>query len=410
MRILLLPPWFPPEITTSGHLYYELSQALAERGHEVTVVAPLPRWRLANKEAGSKYRGKWLMRETNNGVHIIRVASIPIPHSSAIAKGLDHISRGLVHLIGGFIAGKQNVILVYSPSLFSGLAAYYLTKVKHIPFVLNAQDIFPQYAIDLGILRNRYLIKMFRTIEKFVYKHACYITVHSEGNRCYLASQGVDPKKLVVITNWVDTDRIVPSEGGNAFRSEYNLGNKFVVSYAGTIGWAQDLDTVIKSATLLQSHEGVCFIFVGEGPDKPTLENKVKAMGLRNVLFLPLQPWNKYPLVLYASDVCLVNLKQQLSTPVVPSKLLNIMASGRPVVASLPPDGDAAAIIKAAHCGICVNPGDAEGLAHAILELHGNPVLCQELGRNGREHVEEYYSLSASTEAYERLFSQVGST
>jgi glycosyltransferase involved in cell wall biosynthesis len=218
-----------------------------------------------------------------------------------------------------------------------------------------------------------------------------------------LISRGVEPAKLVVISNWADTERIVPGPKENGFREEHGLNGKFVVSYAGTIGWAQDLDTVIESAGLLRSYRDIRFILVGDGPKRRPLQAKASALGLDNVSFLPLQPRDRYPLLLNASDVCLISLNPRLTTPVVPGKLFDIMASGRPVVGDVPLDGDAPRIVAEGPCGICVAPGDPDRLAEAILKLYRDPALAAELGANGRRLVEHKYSRSICTRRYERL-------
>ena len=404
MHILIITNYFPPEITGAGHLYYELTSGLVSRGHEVTVVTGFPRWRVDRDKLKPEYRRRLLLREEMDGICVLRVATVPLPLQFVVFRGPDHFLIAVSFLLGGLLVKEPDVILVYSPPLPLGLTAWILGRWRHVPFVFNVQDIFPKYVVDSGVLRHRALIRMFETIEHFLYRKANAITVHSEGNRDYLISQDVEDHKLVVVPNWVDTERISPGPRRNEFRHQYGLDNHFIVSYAGTIGYAQDLDTVIESATLLKDHQDIAFVFVGEGGEKPRLQAKVESLGLSNTRFLPIQPWEKYPLVLQASDACLVNLKPTLTTPVVPSKLLNIMASGRPVVANVPLNGDAARIIHEANCGLCLEAGDARGLAEAILKLYRDPHLADELGRNGRRHAEARFSCEVCVRRYEALF------
>jgi len=403
MRVLLLTPAFPPEITGSGHLYYELAENLVAYGHDVTVIAALPRQRLGDQELDGRYRRRLLLREMINDIQVMRVATVPLPLTFRLTKGLDHFTTPLAYLIGGLFSESQHVILAYSPPQTLGLTAYALARRQGIPFVLNAQDMVPQYGIDLGLLNNSLAIKLFRAIERFLYRHAPYILVHSEGNRRYLVSRGVESKKLMAISNWADTERIVPGPKDTRFREEHGLNGRFVISYAGTIGWAQDLDTVIESAALLRSHQDIRFVLVGDGPKRRPLQAKANALALDNVIFLPLQPRDRYPLLLHASDVCLISLSPRLTTPVVPGKLFDIMASGRPVVGDVPLDGDAPRIVAEGPCGICVEPGEPHKLADAILKLYHDPALAAELGANGRSLVERKYSRSICTRSYEQL-------
>lgn len=402
MNILLITPNFPPEITGAGHLYFELAKSMVDRGHKTTVVTCFPRWHI--NEMPPKYKGKIFMCETMEGIQVMRVKMPPLPLKIPAIRGIDHFLVAIEFLIGALFSGKRDIILVYSPPLTLGVTACVLGKIRRIPFVFNVQDIFPKYAVDSGVLKDRFLIRFFEAIERFVYKHAKYISVHSPGNWGYLASRGVPKNKLIVIPNWVDTDRVRPGDKHNRFREQYNLDGKFVVSYVGTIGYAQDVNVIIQSAALLKSYEDILFFLVGEGPEKKNLERKARTLGLNNVMFVPIQPWEKYLEVLRASDVSLINLKKELSTPVVPSKTFNMMASGIPIVASVPPHGDAANIIEEGQCGLCVPAGDDEELARAILKLYKESSLKEEMGKNGRNHAVNYYSREACTSKYEELF------
>ena len=402
MNILLITSYFPPEITGAGHLYFELSKSLVDKGHKVTVVTCFPRWHI--NEMPPEYKGKIFMWEKMEEIQVIRVKMPPLPLNIPAIRGIDHFLVAIAFLISSLFLGKQDIILVYSPPLPLGLTAFMLGKIRKIPFIFNVQDIFPRYAIDSGVLNNRLLIGFFEMMARFVSGRAKYVSVHSPGNREYLASRRVPRDKLVVIPNWVDIDRVKPAEKHNGFSKRYSLDNKFVVSYAGTIGYAQDANTIIRSAGLLKSHKNILFLLVGEGPEKQDLVRKSKNLGLNNVMFLPTQPWDRYLEVLQASDVSMINLKKELSTPVVPSKIFNIMASSTPTVASIPLDGDAAKIIEEAQCGLCVPAGDEEKLAQVILHLYENPSLGKRMGENGRIHVERYYSRASCVKRYEELF------
>ena len=407
MRALILTPAFPPEITGSGHLYYELTASLAASGHAVTVITALPRQRMGDQKLDNRYRGKLLMRETMVGAQVIRPATLPLPLSVPLMKGLDHFSIAFSYLMAGLVAGKQQVVLAYSPPLTFGLAAFLLSRKNRIPFVLNVQDIFPQYAIDAGLLRNPMLIRQFRALESFLYRHADCITVHSERNREYLVSKGVPASKVVTIPNWADVEFYRPGPSQNVFRSEHGFQNEFIVSYAGTMGWAQGLDAVLQAAELLRDEKRIQFVLVGDGPRRRDLQARAAAAGLQNVTFLPLQPRDKYPLLIQASDVCLISLNQRLSTPVVPGKLFDIMACGRPVVGNVPLGGDAPAIVNAARCGICVESDRADQLAEAILKLYREPSLAEEMGANGRRYAESHFSRPVCTGAYEQLLKEL---
>lgn len=404
MRVLIMTDSYPPEIRSASHLMLELSEDLAKLGHEVTVLTCLPRYNLT--EMPQKYRRKFFIREDVNDITVIRVAPPPIHQVGPILRSIGQISLPFIFLLAGLLAKRQDILITYSPPLTLGLSSYFLGKRWKAPFIFNAQDIFPQNVIDLGILRNKLIIMSLRRLEKFIYKEAQFITVHSKGNRDYILSGLKDPDKVVVIPNWVDTDVLRPANRYNRFRKDNGLEKNFVVLFAGVMGYAQDLETVIEAANLLRDNENILFLLVGEGVEKEKLVKKAVALNLDNVRFLPFVSREDYPELLSASDCCLVTLKKAMQTPVVPGKLLGIMAGGRPVVASLPLDGDAPEIIKEAGCGYCLEPEEPELLSQAILRLYENPSMAEELGSNGREYAQRHFSRRLCTEKYNALIEQ----
>ena len=403
MNILIITDSFPPEIKSSANLLFELSEDLAESGHQVTVITGFPKHYINNID--QRYRGKLFLCERMNKVKVIRLLSISFIRHIPVIRGLDQFLLSVIFFFGGISLGKQNVILTYSPPLPLGISAYLLGKIKKAPFIFNVQDIFPQSVIDLGLLKSKFLITISELMEKFIYKKAHYITVHSEGNRENIISKNVNPEKVVTIHNWVDTDLIKPVKTqDNNFRGKNNLKDKFVVSFAGTMGFAQGLEIVVNCAELLKSYKNILFLLVGDGIKKDGLINKAEDMQLNNIKFLPVQSKKVYPFILYTSDICLVTLDKKVLTPAVPAKLLNIMASGRPVVASMNLKGDAPKIIKSAECGYCIDADDVKGFSEAILKLYDNPTLREDMGKNGRSYAVKYFSRQVCVRKYEKLF------
>lgn len=404
MRVLIITNYFPPEIGGAAHLYFELSEWLVSKGHKVTIITGFPRYNFDRK--GTKYSKKILLKEYINGIKIIRLPTISFPRHSKVARGLDHFIVSFIFFFGASISGPQDVILIYSPPLTLGLSAYVISKIKGIPFIVNIQDLFPKEAVALGLLKNKLIIRIFEKIEKYIYNKATYITVHSPGNKKYIMEKGVSKAKVKVLYNWVDTERIRPQKKENDFFKRNNLYGKFVASYAGTIGWCQDVNIIIEAAELIQNYEDIIFLIVGDGPDKEKIVNVAEAKKLKNVIFLPTQPWDIYPQILVASDISLINLNKNLSTPVVPSKLLNIMASGRPVVASLPLDGDSPKIIEKAQCGLYSEAEDSNSLTKSMLKLYKDESLRKKLGENGRKFAIKFFSKNVCIKNYESLFFQ----
>jgi glycosyltransferase involved in cell wall biosynthesis len=299
-------------------------------------------------------------------------------------------------------------MLIYSPPLPLALAGGAYRRWYGAPFVLNVQDLYPQTVIDLGLLRNGLAIKAAEKLEATAYRLADRIVVHSPGNQEFLVDRkGVQPAKVKVIYNWVDVERVQPGPKENGFRHQHGLTGRFVVSFAGLMGYAQDLSIVIAAAESLQDRPQIVFLLVGEGVGEANWKAMVKQKRLRNVQFLPMQPKDTYLRLLAASDVCLVPLTSDLRTPVVPGKLQSIMASGRPVIATVPLGGDTSGIIHKAQCGYAIQPGNLRDFCDAVLRLYNVPGLSHKLGASGRAYAERHFSLTSCCEAYEQVFEEV---
>jgi glycosyltransferase involved in cell wall biosynthesis len=398
LRILILINWYPPEIRSASHLFGELAEGLSARGHQVTVVTRWP----DERTPGWTPRPR---RSVERGVTVIRVARREGPRTWRLVRMLEQFVHPAALFAGALRwAGPADVVLAYSPPLPLGLAVGGLARRWGGKGILNVQDLYPQGAIDLGLLRNPLAIRLARQLERACYESVDALVVHSEGNREYVVGTGVPLEKVSVIPNWADLAALAPGERLNAFRRSLGLADDiFLVSYAGVIGFAQDLDTVVRAAERLRDEHRIHFLLVGDGSLKPALERHVAAARLRNVTLMGLQPVEVYGDILRASDACLVTLRPDVRTPVVPAKLVSIMAVGRPVVATSHPGGDVPRIVAEAECGVHVAGGDAGGLAAAILRMSRQPALAAACGRNGRAYAEKHFSRETGVTAYEQL-------
>lgn len=320
-------------------------------------------------------------------------------------RGLGQVTLALALSFSGLFLthGKFDLVLVYSPPLFLGWTALVLRRLKGVKAILNVQDLFPQSAIDLGVLRSPFLIKLFRRFESSLYRKSNLVTVHSPGNKDHVVACGGSASRVTIIPNLVDTKSIVPGERDGEFCRRHGIGaDDYVVSFAGVIGLSQDIDTVIDAARLMKQYGRIVFYIVGDGMEKPRLMGR--AQGMSNVRFLPILPKEEYVQMLHASDICLATLRKEVKTPVVPSKIMSIMAAGRALIAAMPLEGDAPKIVASARCGICIEPENPSALADAVRTIYENPDLAKEYRENGRRFVEQYYSLEMCTTLYEHAF------
>ena len=293
MKILLISVYFPPEIGSAAHLYFDLAQALRRRGHEVSVLTGIPRYHVV--ENRREYQNKFLIKEDYQGLKVIRAFNLDIPWNKPVWRGVDQFVSAFCSGLVGLVLPPFDVALVYSPPLPLALAALALCRLRGRPLAVNIQDLFPQSAVDLGVMKNPHLISLFRRLESFLYREADWLVVHSEGNRRYILERGGKPDKVSVVSHWIDTQTLKPAFKLNGFRASLSLEKHFIVSFAGIMGYAQDLETVLTSAEILRDQQHIAFLLVGDGVNKPKLVQWAQQKGLPNVHFLPMQPKEKYP-------------------------------------------------------------------------------------------------------------------
>lgn len=402
MHILIYSYNYYPEPIGIAPLMTELAEGLAQRGHQVRVITGMPNY--PQREIYEEYKGKWYVTEQKNGVTIqrsyLRIKSKP----NLIDRLLLELSFIFTSLPQAFNGKKPDLILLTIPPLLVSLPATLLSWIYQCPVVLNVQDILPEAAVRVGLMTNKLMIRFCEIIEKFAYKHATKISVIAEGFRDNLIGKGVSAKKITCIPNWVNVNFIRPLAKKNAWRTAHQLDNKFVVMYSGNIALTQGLETVIAAAAYLRHIPDISFVIIGESTALSRLQKYCLSCGADNVLLLPLQPREQLPQTLAAADVSLVVQKSNVIAFNMPSKIPLALASGRPIVGSVPAIGTAAKVIRESGGGIIVEPESPEALAAAVLEIYKNPTLAAKLGYQGRKFAEEYFSFEQAIEQYEDLF------
>jgi colanic acid biosynthesis glycosyl transferase WcaI len=417
MRILIVNIYFHPDPTGTGWVITELARDLAAQGHSVTVITSVPHYGLPGareRNAGNRAQGTVSLwrEELMDGIRVIRTA-VYVPRLKTFwTRILNYGTFSALAMAAGLRSGAQDVILCTSPPLSIGLSAWILSRLKRIPFVFNVQDIYPDAAVLMGMVRNPRLIASLGALERFIYRKASLVTVISNGAKDNLRAKGVPDAKLRVIPNWVDTQEIQPGDPQNEFRrSVLNASpptpytpdpapHTHLVMFAGNIGLIAGLETVLDAAASLKHRPDIHFLLVGEGNAKAELKARAARMGLRNVTFLPTQPREILPQVLAAADVHLVTLKRQMSSTSVPSKSYSIMASGRPMVAAVDPGSEIWHLVEAADVGLCVLPEEPAALAQAIEELCDSPDRRQAMGENARAYVIRCHAKAELTALY----------
>jgi colanic acid biosynthesis glycosyl transferase WcaI len=405
MRILIYSYNYSPEPIGIAPLMTELAEGLVNRGHEVRVVTGMPNY--PQRQIYPEYRGRFCVTEQLNGVTVQRSYVWIRPNPSLIDRILLDGSFVATSLLQAFRGWRPDVILLTAPPLPVCVPAAVMSLFYSCPVVLNLQDILPEAAIQLGILTNPVMIKVFEGLERFAYRSATSISVITEKFRENLQRKGVAPSKINCIPNWVDTKFIRPmAKFENAFREAHDLGDKFVVMYSGNIAYSQGIETVIRAAAQMQHLSKIVFVLVGEAKAIQGLQdwcNEEKLL-LPNLRLVEFQPREKLPEMLAAADVGLIVQKSNVIAFNMPSKTQVLMSTGRPIIASVPPNGPAAEAVTRSQGGLVIEPEDPAALAAAVMEMYQDSERAELMGRNNRQFALEYYSFEQSLKRYEELF------
>jgi len=384
MRILVLTPFYAPDLGPSASLYEMLCEELVRLGHEVAVICAVPHY--PSGRVPAEFRGRWAWREHRNGVEVTRVW---VPSLNRARLGL-RLFAFLCYQVLAARAGLRvrcDVVIASSPGFEIALPLFVLAFARRIPFLYSVHEIYPEVGVASGIFRSRALIRLLEWLERLCCEWAARVRVLSDGYRRMLEAKGVPSAKLAVIGDWVDPDFVRPLPRRNSFSSRWGLEHGFVAMYAGNLGPTQGLECVVDAAGLLAGESSIRFVLVGDGTARAELEERVRAKGLTNVAFVPFQARAILPQVLASANVSLLTLKKGMGTDSVPSKLYSILASGRPLVAAVDEGTDIARLVNEAGCGLRVAPEDPRALRDAILELCRDAEKCRWMGENGRDYV-----------------------
>lgn len=401
-HILLITDSYPPEIRSASHLMLELAEELNQRGYSVTVVTCWPQYNLDSENTQIFSED---MNEKN--IRVIRMKHLPHHQVHFIVRGIAQLFLPyfFVRKIKQYVKTKVDAVIVYSPPLPLTLVGAWAKKKWKAKFILNVQDIFPQNAIDLGVLKNKWVIRFFRYLEKWSYRKADIVTTHSESNRDLLVAHYPEVKeKCMVLHNWVDIHAHQENTTGKNFRELFQLEDKFVAVFAGVIGPSQQLDILIEAASKVQDLSDLCFLIVGDGTEKKKLEVMATERQLSNIVFKPFISREDYPALLAACDIGLVSLSAKNKTPVVPGKILGYMAAGLPIVAFLNKESDGHAIIRDARCGYSVVSDNLEAVIETIKKAYKTRDQRAVLGQNGLCYVKNHFSKEKCVDVIESYF------
>ena len=397
MNLLLYSAYYEPEVAASLYLSTNLYEDFAASGMNVRLYTPLPT-RGVTDDVRNSYIGK-IEKKIDGRLEIIRL-NIPKESKSTMKRALRYLWMNFVFICN---ASKfdADAIFVQSTPPTQGAMAAIIKKKKKIPFIYNLQDVFPDSRLGAGMTKeNSFIYKIGRRIEDYTYRNADRIIVISNDIKQNIINKGVPEEKIVVVPNWIDAEKIhsIAKEDNYLFDKYHIPKDKFTVVYAGNLGYAQNIEVIIKSAELLKEHKSIQFVVFGKGAQED--EYKEMSAGLDNVHFFPIQPYSEVSYVYSLGDVSIVPCKKGFGGSAMPSKTWSIMATGTPVLASFDLGTEMEKIIKTEEVGLFSDAGDATGLSENILKLYTGKSLREKYGKNARVYVEKNLNRKVCTQRY----------
>lgn len=393
MKVLINSINYWPELTGIGKYTGEMAEWLAAQGHDVYVVtAPpyYPAWKVAEGYRSSAYK-----TEQVAGVTIIRCPVWVPPSPTGLTRIIHLLSFAMSSMpvmLWLALTKRPDVVQVIEPPVACTPVAWLSAKLAGAFSWLHIQDFEVDAAFELNILPEGPVRKVVEMIERLIMRRFDRVSTISEKMLERLVSKGIDPAKQFLFENWTDIDAIQPIAGINKLGLELNIdANKKVLLYSGNMGKKQGLEILVELAKGVQHREDIILLLCGDGVMRPELEHL--AQGLSNIQFLPLQPMDRLNELLNIADIHLLPQRAGAEDLVMPSKLTNMLSSGKPVIATVGQNTQVASVVKL--CGAVVSPDNAAQLCQAVIALIDDPEKSARLGAAGRRYAEQNWELNA---------------
>jgi glycosyltransferase involved in cell wall biosynthesis len=402
VRVVLLHQAFASGSEAGGTRHWELGTRLPEYGHHLTVVASA-----VSYLTGKAGRSGDLGRDDETDVEIIRVPALSVHHRGFGWRVIAFLWFALASAVAALRVREVDLVMGTTPPIFQAASAWWVAALRRKPLLLEVRDLWPDFAIDMGVLRNPVEIALARWVERFLYARAAIVLVNSPAYRDAIHRKGVPLSKLRFIPNGVDVSMFDPDGTGVSIRRQFGLQDAFLVVYAGAHGMANDLGIILQAAERLQVHDEIHVLFVGDGKERMNLETQAQGRGLRNVTFAGAMPKAAMPEVLAAADVCVATLMNiPMFATTYPNKVFDYMAAGRPTVLAI--DGVIRAVVEEAGGGIFVPPGDSDAMTEAIESLYHDRARARAMGLAGRQYVESHFDRARQARDFAAIIDELG--
>ena len=407
MKLLLLPAYFYPELVSDTPLDDARYQAYADAGFEMLVHTPIPT-RSVSDEDKRKYSSIH-REEMYDGMMKVHRFKMVDEGKNPIGRAIRYILCFLKQLWYGLREKNIDCIFVISTPPIQGALAAFIKNRKKCKFVYNLQDIFPDTLVGAGLAKKGGILwNIGRMIENYTYRNADKIIVISQDFKRNIMAKGVPEEKIEIVYNWVDQNAIHPvDDNDNPLFDEFGISkDKFRVVYAGNLGNAQNLDIIIQAAEKLKENEDIEYLIFGKGGLEDDLRKEIVSKCLKNVILLPLQPYERVSYVYGLGNVCLVSCKAGFGGSALPSKTWSILSAGRPVIASFD-EGELKDTLEANQMGVYSQAENVDEFVSSLKELMQNPHKCKEMGERGRKYILNNLTREVGTSRYVEIIKSV---
>jgi len=407
MRILLINQAFVSPDEPGHTRHFEMAKFLQSRGHELVIVASDLNYQTGQRTVA---RTGIFAEQSFDSVRVLRSYIYPALHRSYFWRVISFFSFMFSSVWTALQVKDVDLIMGTTPPIFQAVSAWFVAWMRRKPFLLEVRDLWPEFGVSMGVLKNPVVIALARWLEMFLYARATHILVNSPAYKEYMIGKGVPENKVTYIAYGTDVDMFNPSVDGSSIRSELGVDDKFVVLYAGALGQANDIDTILRAAERLKGEDKIHFVLFGDGKERARLQAEAEKMNLSNVIFAGVRAKKEMPQIVASADVCLAILQDiPMFRTTYPNKVFDYMAAGRATVLVI--DGVSRKLIDDSYGGAYVQPGDDKQLAETILDLSKNVDIVKQMGLNAREYLVRHLDRRDKlNETLELLMTLVGRT
>lgn len=403
MKILLVNQAFVSFDEPGFTRHFEMAKYVRERGHEMVIVASD-----VNYQTGARIvdGNGFIIEQTIEGVRVLRGFMLPSLHRNYFWRIVSFLGFMVSAVAASLKVKDADFVMGTSPPIFQAFAAWFASFLLRKPFLFEVRDLWPQFGIDMGVVRNPIVIFFSRAIEKFLYNRAAHILVNSPAYKPYIVGRGVPAEKITFIPYGADVSTFTPDIDGSSIRRDLGLDDKFIVIYAGAMGQANDIYTILRAADRLRDDAKIHFVLYGDGKENANLRAEADRLRLPNLTFAGAAPKTKMPAVVAASDLCLAILQDIPGFRMTyPNKVFDHMAAGR--ATALVIDGVIRDVIEASGGGVYVPPADDARLAQVIRELADDPARVRQMGQQAREYLVKNFDRRDKLAETLKLFQRV---